>query len=168
MLKSILFVPKIFIKRNFSVSILSVVDKLNSKPLVLKGEKDWEKNYGKKLVSDNVIITMMGDIHPNDNGPIIECNSVIIKNCNKNFVYYWLNNKTFPQVENIFLLSHPCDKKVFSRWESVETNENKKSIPNIFLSHRYIKYKIRWAKKLDNVSIAEDIDEKILKEKTEN
>lgn len=80
--------------------------------------KEWENLQGKIIKNKNVILTRYGDIHPFPNGPKFECENLILNNCNKNFVYYWLDKKTFPKVKNVFLGSHPCEFEVLARMDS--------------------------------------------------
>jgi hypothetical protein len=50
------------------------------------------------------------------NGPVFaNCTTLIIDQCDKNFVYYWLNRATFPSVTKVYLNAHPCDWSVFKR-----------------------------------------------------
>ncbi|XWV24712.1 hypothetical protein QJ856_gp1071 [Tupanvirus deep ocean] len=97
----------------------------------------------KKIIrNENIILEGFDDIYPYNGGPVFMANKVFIMNCDKNFVYYWLDKSTFPNANTIYLCSHPCEPPVLSR----KFNEIK------LLDH-YQCYKNRWAFDLDNVKI---------------
>jgi len=102
----------------------------------------------KGLKFDNRVVDLVGcgDIHPfRQPGPIFEqADTLFIRDCNKNFVYYWLKPSIFPNVKNIYLASHPCEPMIFNQWEANTT---------IYLSEFYSGYKLRWAKNNLNVKV---------------
>ena len=76
-----------------------------------------------------------GNIRPYDLGrPIIESPVVVINNCNKNFIYYWMKPSILTKVQTIYLGSHPCELAVLQRF-SPETE--------ILISDRFSRYG-RW------------------------
>ncbi|MBA3756248.1 MAG: hypothetical protein H0X02_08520 [Nitrosomonas sp.] len=61
------------------------------------------------------ILSQLGDIHPYHDGPVIQAHTVVLDNCDKNFVFYWLNSRTFPYMNTLVLNSHPCEPSIV-RW----------------------------------------------------
>lgn len=145
--------------------IRHIIDSLNIKPYVAEGRETWTSHENKTIQRNLVVIKHMGDIHPTSQKPKFECETLVLDQCDKNFVYYWLDSGVFPNVRNIFLLSHPCEPNVFSRWYNIQKYYPSKTIPNIFLAHYYERYKNRWADDMDNVHIINDDDIKFLKDK---
>ena len=92
-----------------------------------------------------MILKNYNDIHPFNDGPKFAADTSHFAECDKNFVYYWLNKNTFPNVKSVYLLSHPCDMRVLHR------NFNVIYLRDIF----YQRYKTRWAKPLDNIVYVE-------------
>lgn len=88
----------------------------------------------------------LGDIHPRFDVKFPAAKEVWLDHCDKNFVYYWLYPSNFPQVERIYLNSHPCEYRVMHRFSSDV---------QIFLSSHYSSYKTRWADDLPHVTIAD-------------
>ena len=70
--------------------------------------------------------------------------NIYVIDCDKNFVYYHINKTYFPNVEKIYLASHPCESDVLQQ-------ENVK----IYLVNWYQTYYDRWAKK-DNVELIDN------------
>ncbi len=58
------------------------------------------------------ILSKLGDIHPYQHGPVIQAQTVIFDQCDKNFVRYWLNNTTFPRLKKLILHSDHTDSSV--------------------------------------------------------
>ena len=110
----------------------------------------WENLYGKTIKNKTIVLDQFGDIHPCSNGPIFTATDLFMLNCNKNFVYYWMNSYTFPNISTIYLASHPCEIQVFYR-----------QFNKIYLHENYCSYKNRWAANLDNVHIITDQDLKL-------
>lgn len=83
--------------------------------LLINSSNVWQKLAGKSIYNKIVVLQQMGDIHPFNPTPIVNCETLIVDGCDKNFVYYWVGNefrgpkKTFPKVKEIFLNSHPCE-----------------------------------------------------------
>lgn len=81
--------------------------------LLINTHAAWE---GLKTVSPaTCILSQLGDIQPYKNGPVIKAPTVVFDNCDKNFVNYWLNGRTFPFMNTLVMHSHPCDPGVV-RW----------------------------------------------------
>ena len=123
--------------------------------------QQFVKLSNKVITCPKVIFTQCMDIHPFSKGPIFDhARYVYLDGCNKNFVYYWLNRKTFPNVQKIYLNSHPCQSNVLHRFAKYKANDyvtmvgiydQRYAIP-IVLSDNYERYKTRWFKELNNVS----------------
>jgi hypothetical protein len=101
-----------------------------------------------------VILRNMGNIHPFRDGPIFErAHTVYVEGCDKNFVYYWCDERTFPSAIDVHLNSHPCDPDVLWRWHIGATI--------IWLGRRYAEYKGRWANNRDAVKIVQEDNESV-------
>lgn len=119
----------------------SILDLCNlDDTLVINGLKNWKKYdrddediyFDYKLEYDTVIIINIGDLHPYPNGPRFTCKNLFFINCDKNFVYYWINK--FDSLENMFMFSHPCESRILYKLIDNKTN--------IFLSYKY-EYRIK-------------------------
>ncbi len=77
--------------------------------------KSWEDLKGKTVVNESVVLARYGDIRPFANGPVFNCENLFVEECDENFVYYWVNQRTFPKAKNVYLNSHPCEFTVFLR-----------------------------------------------------
>jgi hypothetical protein len=92
---------------------------IDSNPCKVFGKKiEWNSLHNKIVQNDNVILTNFGDIHPFRAplvNPIFKCKNLFLNKCDKNFVYYWLDKKYFPNLVNVYLGSHPCEYNVLYR-----------------------------------------------------
>ena len=111
------------------------------------GYTEWNSFGGKVFDQKTVYIKDAGNIHPKMDGRVFKCDTLIVDQCNKNFVYYWIHSYYFINVKNIFLFSHPAEPAFFRRWEGKS---------NIFLSENNLIYKNRWAAKMDNVTVIDN------------
>jgi hypothetical protein len=102
----------------------------------------WKDFKNKTIRNNNVILTGYADIHLFSNGPIFLCENLFLDNCNKNFLAYWFDRKTFPNIRKAYIGSHPCDHYVLSN----KFNE-------IYLHEAFAHYKNRWWSNLDNIKI---------------
>lgn len=77
---------------------------------------NWKSLADQKFENmENLIVKCGYDIHPFDPSPTFKTKNLFLHRCDKNFLYYWLNNETFQGVENIFLYySHPCERIVIN------------------------------------------------------
>ena len=128
-----------------------VLPDFNRKSLaIINGCQSWRDVVNSNgILNSGLEIRNCGDIHPFNHKPNIFSNvkTLFVKeNVDKNFVYYWLNNNTFPSVKNIYLMAHPCDYPVLRRFRYGGVSTAK-----IFLEESYQRYKNRWASDLDNV-----------------
>jgi len=116
------------------------------------GSEIWSDLNGKIVKNPTVILQGFGDIHPyRSNEPRFLANKIFIHNCDKNFVYYWVSKDIFPNIKELYLLSHPCEPCVL-----------RQEIPYIYLANWFSRYKNRWADDRDNVILkdsAEMLDE---------
>ena len=133
------------------------MDKIN-KITRINGSKVWD-NLKNKIIHNEVI--EIKDCY-NDafiKGPIFKkAETIFMTECDKNFVYYWLDKRTFPNVQRIFLNSHPCEMPVLHRFNDalLYLNENERG------------YKERWARTNINVNLLENKIMKILFDKLPN
>ena len=98
------------------------------------GWQSWNSLTGKIIKNQRVEINGCGDIHPYLNGPIFNgTRTLFLNRCDKNFVYYWLNERRFPNIKTIYLSSHPCEPVVLRRFTGA----------HIYLSNWFGSYKIR-------------------------
>lgn len=110
---------------------------------------EWYNLKSKIIANENIAVYNFGDIHPFENGPVFKnAKKLFVIDCNKNFVYYWINKSTFPNVTDLYLDSHPCDASVFKR-----------KFNNIYVSDNYSSYTDRWSNNSGNLYIFEDIKE---------
>ncbi|ARF07988.1 hypothetical protein Catovirus_1_38 [Catovirus CTV1] len=102
---------------------------------------------GKKILNKNIIIQNISfDDHMISNHPkFSEAENVVVYNCDKNYVYYYIKDDLFPKINNLYLISHPCEPAFFSRFN----NSNQK----IFLADYYKSYQSRWAPEKENLFI---------------
>lgn len=110
---------------------------------------EWNDLKGKFIRNKTVILSRYGDIHPYANGPRFLCDTLFLDGCDKNFLAYWLNRRTFPVASKIYIGSHPCDHYVLKRMSS-----------QIYLHEFHSQYKDRWWRDLDNIEIISDADYK--------
>lgn len=97
--------------------------------LKIKRVKDNKKI--KYLQTDNC-----GNVYPFDyyeSSTFINVHTIFATHCDKNFVYHWLNNNNFPNLQTLYLMNHPCTPSVLQQ----------KDIKIIMDSH-WNKYKERW------------------------
>jgi len=116
---------------------------MESKALKLNGRNvEWKSLNGKQIDNDIVVLENFGNIVPFMEGPIFLAEKVFVINCDKNFVYFWIDETRFPNCKELYLNSHPCDPETFCR-----------KFSTIYLSEKYNKYKNNWASEDDNVII---------------
>jgi hypothetical protein len=117
----------------------------NLNPIVIiDGSEQWNSFKGKTIINKTIHITNMGDLHPYVDGVSFPNTvTIFLTHCDKNFVYYWLNKTTFPNVKTIYLRCHPCEHDVLHRFPE----------SNIYLSDYYSIYKDRWAPENNNVEL---------------
>ena len=84
----------------------------NSKPEnpILYKKTEFEELEGKTIHNQNVILMRYAN-SIFKNGPIFKCHTLFLDECNENFIAYWLNRQTFPNVTTIFLNTPPCQSK---------------------------------------------------------
>jgi len=112
--------------------------------LVINGDDEWQALNGQSIGNSVVYVTDCGDLHPYSNGPVFTgAKIVIIRGCDKNFVYYWVNSSRFPQAEEVYILCHPCEPAVLHRFRK----------GTIYLVDWYQNYKNRWAEERESLVI---------------
>ena len=73
----------------------------------------------------------------NDNPPTFpEAETVFVIDCDKNFVYYYINKSELPKMRTLYLASHPCEYPVLNGHQNINTK--------IFLSKQFRTYFRRW------------------------
>lgn len=116
-------------------------------------EVDWNDLSGKVIHNKNVVLAKYDDIHF-FNGPVFLCEMLFLIQCDKNFAFYWLDNRTFPNLKEVYLGSHPCESSVLTRNQV-----------NVHLHETYTSYKESWWWNNDNINlISGETFEAILKE----
>ena len=84
--------------------------------LRIKG-KTWIQLQNQIIRQSVIDVVGCGDIHLFESPPRFPRAEVIfMRDCDKNFVYYWLGKSTFPNVRKIYLDSHPCQYEVAHRF----------------------------------------------------
>lgn len=94
----------------------------------------WNALGGKIITNPTVTLLRFGDIHPFIPRPVFLATKVFVDDCDKNFVYYWINKNTFPKLEELHLMSHPCEPEV------LQTKDYTTYLSDYFINHKY-----RWA-----------------------
>ena len=88
----------------------------------------------KIITNKYILLTNYNDIHPFKQHPVfIDASTLVILDCDKNFVYYWMNKYAFPNVKIVYLCAHPCEPEVLRR-----------DFDKIYLASRFKDYKKRW------------------------
>lgn len=102
---------------------------------------------GKNILNQNIIIkdVSFSDHQMCKHPQFLNAENVIITNCDKNYVYYYVDDYIFPKIDNLYLLSHPCDPKFFWRFRG----QNHK----VFLANYYKNYQSRWAPEKENLCL---------------
>jgi hypothetical protein len=108
---------------------------------------DWRSLNEKVILNNNVVLTGYGDVHPDRFGPVFMCKKLWMFHCNKNFVYYWLDRSTFPNLQTVYLNSHPCEESVLHR-----------GFPKMYLHERFESYKRRWAADRSDVELISETE----------
>lgn len=85
----------------------------------------------KVVLNKNLHIAGFGDVKPAE-GSLLLAETVFVENCDKNFVFNWMNKHYFPQLRTLFLASHPCEPMVLNQDY------------NIYLLDRFRRYGERW------------------------
>lgn len=80
--------------------------------------------------------------------PIFKCKTLFLDKCDKNFVCFWLEKNIFPNTENIYIGSHPCEPYTL----------NRDDMGNMFLHNNYQRFKHMWWPNCDNVKMISDQD----------
>ena len=86
------------------------------------------------------------------------CKVLFVDRCEKNFVYFYIRKRTFPNLEEVFLACSPCEPQIFYE-----------GFKKIHLTKNYERYKERWAKNNDTVDVIseEQFKEELAKYKEE-
>jgi hypothetical protein len=90
----------------------------------------------KNVKTDILHFQEMWDIHPFQ-GPVIDAETVIFDDCNKNFVFYWAIPRVLPTAKYVYLFSHPCEPDVFGTLNRMGTT--------IYLKDCWGRYARQWA-----------------------
>ncbi len=107
----------------------------------------WSSLNETVVLNQNVVLTGYGDVPPARFGPVFMCKNLWMYHCDKNFVYYWLDRSTFPNLQTVYLDSHPCEEQVLRR-----------DFPSMRLHERFQTYKRRWAADRPNVEVISDVN----------
>lgn len=84
--------------------------------LRIKGNT-WIKLQNQILRQSVIDIVGCGDIHRFEFPPQFpRAETIFMRDCDKNFVYYWLEPYHFPKTTKIYLDSHPCEYNVAHRF----------------------------------------------------
>lgn len=111
-------------------------------------DKNIMSYINKRILNEYIIIEGIGDICLEKHPKFINAREVYIMNCDKNYVYYHVDNSIFPKLKNLFLCSHPCEPIFFTRFNK----ENQR----ILLIDYYKNYKNRWCLRNDNVIVIDE------------
>lgn len=71
--------------------------------------------------------------------------TLFVDECEKNFVYYNINTRYFPNVKTIYCNSHPCESMVLKRHHDMYIQENNPDEITIYLTEQWMDmYKQKW------------------------
>jgi hypothetical protein len=132
---------KYIVNKEFDSNISKEEDKIMKRAKINFGE--WLSLKNRQIKNPCVEITN-GMCYSFPNGPIFESTTLFLNCCDKNFVFYWLNQRTFPNLKSIYLASHPCDYEVLHRFPQ----------STIYLIKKFENYK-KYPEYLDNVIIVD-------------
>jgi hypothetical protein len=90
----------------------------------IDGDDVWKSLFGKRVTNDVVLIKNMGDLHRRRNRIVFDAKKVYLYDCNKNFIFYWMDRDTFPNVKEIYLFSHPCENTTMHRFSSFSSDSS--------------------------------------------
>lgn len=123
------------ITRVFSSSSKLISYSKSKNNIIVNGMKDFRSLIKSDSYSDceNLVIKNVNEIYPKNEHSSFYCNNLFLIDCDKNFVYYWI--EYFSINRNMILFSHPCDPIVMYYLMRQKLN--------ISLSERYYKY-TRW------------------------
>jgi hypothetical protein len=120
----------------------------------ISGE-DWRSLDNLDILNEIIDVQKCGDIHPYSTGPRFPLAKIVfLRSCDKNFVFYWLNKRTFPMVQTIYLESHPCETCVLSRFPNA----------TYYILERHRRYKERCGESASNVYIVTESNTPTTKE----
>lgn len=143
------------ITRTFSTASKLIPYSKSKDNIIVNGMKDFRSllNSPSSMRCDNLVIKNMGDIYSYSEHAPLYCDNLFMIDCNKNFVYYWVER--FCVNRNVILFSHPCDPYVMHYLMREQLN--------IYLSERYYRY-ARWCGSYKNMVIVDSKTEsKIIK-----
>jgi hypothetical protein len=103
---------------------------------------DLNNMSGKVIHNKNVILAKYDDVHF-FNGPVFLCEILFLIQCDKNFAFHWLTDRSFPNLREVYLASHPCEPVVLIRNQSID----------VYLHDTYIGYKEAWWPDRENIKL---------------
>lgn len=112
------------------------------------GSESWLKLKSGYVHNKIIDIKKCGDIHAQVRPCFIGTQTVFLSDCNKNFVFYWLDRITFPNIKTIYLSNHPCEYTVLHRF--------KRSNCNFYLNDRFKFHKPEWDADLRHIILISD------------
>ncbi|AGC02275.1 hypothetical protein H012_gp176 [Acanthamoeba polyphaga moumouvirus] len=112
--------------------------------LFLENRKDDIRslNYQNIIENETLVLIGYGDITPYRNSKPFSAKTLYVTKCDKNFIYYWIHKNKFPNLEILYMDSHPCDPSFFCI-----------DVSKIYLSDNYKHYNDRWGKYNNNIEI---------------
>lgn len=128
------------------------------KILVLnKRNTEWYKLEGKVFLNKNVFLGGLFCCSAGVRVSFPNCKTLFVDKCDKNFVYFYIDKRRFPNVEEVYLNASPCDSKIFYEGFKIHLTEN------------YKRYKERWASRDDKVDVIteEQFNQELAKYKEE-
>jgi hypothetical protein len=83
----------------------------HNKIAIVNGDDEWNQLAHKVILNKTVCIQQCGDNKNLFNkAPVFKgCETLFFMHNDKNFVYYWMDHTTFPNVKNIYFMGHPCE-----------------------------------------------------------
>ncbi|BAU79953.1 hypothetical protein A9K97_gp398 [Tokyovirus A1] len=117
--------------------LIESLKKRKENTLTVYDINSWRKRRSdeSKMPGMNVLLNgVHSNLYTNQKFP--SCKRLFAKKCEKNFFYHQVSKRNFPNVEELWIGSHPCDGKVFYE-----------GFPKIFITPEYSHYAKRWAPK---------------------
>ncbi|AEA07281.1 hypothetical protein LAU_0431 [Lausannevirus] len=119
-----------FLKNNEKISFYVVTQE----PEKIKGEFVFEvkgkKFYALKGKYKHRVVSLSETFCMRPDGVSFpHCKKLFVEKCEKNFFFFFVNRRNFPELEELWLNSHPCESNIFFM-----------DIPKIFLVDYYQRY----------------------------
>nr|WQM86916.1 hypothetical protein [Marseillevirus cajuinensis] len=115
--------------------LLPILEERNKKTLLIHDRYTWQKIGEENAGHPNILLdAVYSNLKTIQRFP--DCKRLFARKCEKNFFYHQVGSRNFPNLEELWIHSHPCESKVFYE-----------KFPKIFITQEYANYVKRWAPK---------------------